>query len=65
MLSVSFKYCDYFALTEDLIKKGKKLILVFAEGHKGKEYGTIASKLFYECSVSNIKNSVKKINPKI
>jgi len=51
---------DYFALTEDLIKKGKKVILVFAEGHKGKEYDTISDQLFYECSVSNIKNSVKK-----
>jgi len=51
---------DYFALTENLIKKGKKVILVFAEGHKGKEYNTISNKLFYEFSVRNIKNSVKK-----
>jgi uncharacterized LabA/DUF88 family protein len=51
---------DYFALTEDLIKKGKKVILVFAEGHKGKEYNTISDSLFYECSVDNIENSIKK-----
>ena len=51
---------DYFALTEDLIKKGKKVILVFAEGHKGKEYNTISNSLFYACSVDNLENSIKK-----
>jgi len=51
---------DYFALTEDLIKKGKKVILVFAEGHKGKEYNSIGNSLFYACSVDNLENSIKK-----
>jgi uncharacterized LabA/DUF88 family protein len=51
---------DYFALTEDLIKKGKKVILVFAEGHKGKEYDTISDSLFFACPVDNLKNFLKK-----
>lgn len=51
---------DYFALTEDLIRKGKKVIIVFAKGHKGKEYDTIKSSLFYACSVDNLENSIKK-----
>jgi len=51
---------DYFALTEDLIKKGKKVILVFAEGHKGKEYDTIKNSLFFACPVDKLENSIKK-----
>jgi len=51
---------DYFALAEDLIKKNKKVILVFAEGHKGKEYNTISDSLFFACSVNNLKNVLKK-----
>lgn len=51
---------DYFALTEDLIKKGKKVILVFAEGHKGKEYNNIGNSLFYACSVGILEKSIKK-----
>lgn len=51
---------DYFALTDDLIKKGKKVILVFAEGHKGKEYNVLSDPLFYACSVNNLENSLKK-----
>jgi len=51
---------DYYSLTMDLIKKCKKVILVFAEGHKGKEYNNIKSSLFYACSVDNLKNSIKK-----
>jgi uncharacterized LabA/DUF88 family protein len=51
---------DYFALTEDLIKKGKKVILVFAEGHKGREYDKIKNSLFYACSVGNLENFIKK-----
>jgi uncharacterized LabA/DUF88 family protein len=51
---------DYFALTEDLIKKGKKVIIVFAEGHKGKEYDAISNSLFYQYPVENIENLIKK-----
>jgi len=51
---------DYFAITEDLIKKSKKVILVFANGHKGKEYNKIENSLFYACSVDNLENSIKK-----
>jgi uncharacterized LabA/DUF88 family protein len=51
---------DYFALADDLIKKGKKVILVFAEGHKGREYNSISGPLFYACSVNNLENFIKK-----
>jgi uncharacterized LabA/DUF88 family protein len=56
---------DYSALTEDLIQKGKKVILVFASDHLGKEYLKIKSNLFYACPVDNLENSIKKINPRI
>lgn len=46
---------DYFSLVEDLIKKGKKVILVFAKGHKGKEYNEINNSLFFACSVDKLK----------
>jgi uncharacterized LabA/DUF88 family protein len=51
---------DYFALAEDLIKKGKKVILVFADGHKGREYDTIHDPLFYALPVNRLENSIKK-----
>ena len=51
---------DYSALTIDLIKKGKKVITVFASGHLGKEYLEIHDKLFYACPVDNLKNSLQK-----
>ena len=51
---------DYSALTIDLIKKGKKVITVFAPGHLGKEYLEIHDKLFYACPVDNLKNSLQK-----
>lgn len=43
---------DYAALVEDLIiKKGKKIIVVFAKGHIGKEYNSLQEEL--------IKNNLK------
>jgi uncharacterized LabA/DUF88 family protein len=51
---------DYAALTEDLIKKGKKVILVFAPDHLGKEYLEIHDKLFYACPVDKLKNILQK-----
>jgi uncharacterized LabA/DUF88 family protein len=45
---------DYAALVDDLIKKGKKIIVVFASGHKGKEYDSIKGGLFL-CSVEQLK----------
>lgn len=53
---------DYFAVVEDLIKKGKKVILIFAEGHLGKEFLNYSfnPSLFCLCSVNNIKNAIKK-----
>ncbi|PIZ96193.1 MAG: hypothetical protein COX80_01885 [Candidatus Magasanikbacteria bacterium CG_4_10_14_0_2_um_filter_33_14] len=52
---------DYYALTEDLIKKGKKVILVFAKGHKGKEYDNIKSSLFLAYPVNLLKDQLKLI----
>jgi uncharacterized LabA/DUF88 family protein len=46
---------DYAALVKDLISKGKKVIVVFASGHKGKEYEEIKQGL-YLCSVEQLKN---------
>lgn len=51
---------DYSAITTDLIKKGKKVILVFAPGHMGKEYLEIHNELFYACSVENLEDMLKK-----
>lgn len=51
---------DYFALAEDLIAKNKKVILVFAEGHKGKEYNTLSGSLFFSCPVDYLEYSLKK-----
>jgi uncharacterized LabA/DUF88 family protein len=53
---------DYFSLTEDLIKKGKKVILVFAPGHKGKEYNKIKDSLFFACSVNKLKKHLERKN---
>jgi len=49
---------DYAALAKDLIQKGKKVILVFAPGHMGKEYLEIESDLFFACSVENLKDTL-------
>lgn len=51
---------DYSALTMDLIQKGKKVILIFAPGHLGKEYLGIKNSLFYACSVNNFKDILQK-----
>ncbi len=54
---------DFAALAEDLIKKGKKVIVVFAPGHKGKEYEPLQEELkkngkgyaLFLCSVKRLK----------
>lgn len=51
---------DYAALANDLIKKGKKVILVFGPGCKGREYLEINNCLFYECSVDKLKGILQK-----
>lgn len=50
---------DYAALVEDLILKGKKIIVVFAPGHKGKEYGDFRAGLFL-CSVKKLRQFIAK-----
>lgn len=50
---------DYAALAEDLISKGKKVIVVFARGHKGKEYEDFKAGLFL-CSASKLKQFIAK-----
>lgn len=57
---------DYSALAEDLILKGKKVIIVFAPGHKGKEYDPLQLKLetegkkwaLFMCNVGKLKNEI-------
>ena len=57
---------DYSALAEDLIEKGKKVAVVFAPGHKGKEYDPLQAKLeaaskkwaLYLCNVNKIKGEI-------
>jgi len=62
---------DYAALVEDLtINKGKKVIVVFAPGHKGKEYEKITEKLqekelnyrLFLCSVKQLKDDICEEN---
>lgn len=48
---------DYAALVEDLIKKGKKVIVIFAPGHKGREYEDFKEGLFL-CSVNRLKGDI-------
>ena len=50
---------DYAALAEDLIVKGKKVIVVFAPGHKGKEYENFKVGLFL-CSAKKLKQFIAK-----
>ena len=50
---------DYAPLIDDLIEKGKKTILVFAPGYKGKEYGDFKKGLFL-CSVVKIREFLEK-----
>lgn len=56
---------DYAALVEDLVGKGKKVILVFAPGHKGKEYEELSEKLkragtggLFVCTVNSLKADI-------
>lgn len=59
---------DYAALVEDLISKKKKVIVVFASGHIGKEYSQLREKLIEEklhymlflCSVEKLKEFIAK-----
>lgn len=55
---------DYAPLIDDLINKGKKTILVFAQGFKGKEYGDFKKGLFL-CSVAKIRKFLEKNIPPI
>lgn len=50
---------DYAALAEDLILKGKKVIVVFAPGHKGREYEDFKRGLFL-CSAKKLKQFIAK-----
>lgn len=50
---------DYAPLIDDMISKGKKTILIFAPGYKGKEYGDFKRGLFL-CSVNKIREYVDK-----
>lgn len=53
---------DYAPLFDDLIiNKGKKTILIFAKGCKGKEYGEFKKGLFL-CSVAKIRKFLEKID---
>jgi uncharacterized LabA/DUF88 family protein len=49
---------DYAVLVDELIKRGKHAIVVFAKGHKGKEYKDFKKGL-YLCSVDRLKSSLK------
>ncbi|PIT93134.1 MAG: hypothetical protein COU06_01455 [Candidatus Harrisonbacteria bacterium CG10_big_fil_rev_8_21_14_0_10_38_8] len=57
---------DYAALVEDLISKDKKVILVFAPGHKGKEYEQLQKELvikgkkytLFICTVKHLKDQI-------
>ena len=57
---------DYAALVEDLINKGKKVIVVFAPGHKGKEYEPLQVELrkkylayaLFICNVEHLKDDI-------
>jgi uncharacterized LabA/DUF88 family protein len=47
---------DFSALVDDLTIKGKKVIVVFAQGHKGKEYKN--QKGLFLCTVENLKANI-------
>jgi uncharacterized LabA/DUF88 family protein len=59
---------DYAALVEDLISKGKKIIVVFASGHIGKEYEQLVEKLsenglknrLFLCSIQKLREFISK-----
>ncbi len=60
---------DYAALVEDLISKGKKVIVVFAPGHIGREYDPLCKELkknnkgyaLFICSVDHLKDDISII----
>ena len=49
---------DYAVIVDELIKKNKQVIVVFAKGHKGKEYEDFKRGL-YLCSVERLKGFLK------
>lgn len=52
---------DYAALVEDLVSKGKKVIVVFAPGHIGKEYDEMKERGVrgvFVCSANKLKNDI-------
>ena len=57
---------DYSALVDDLISKGKKVIVVFAPGHKGKEYEALQEQVkkkalsyrLFICTVEHLKEDI-------
>ena len=57
---------DYSALVEDLVLKGKKVIVVFAPGHKGKEYESLVEEMkikglsyrLFMCTVEHLKGDI-------
>jgi len=59
---------DYAALVDDLIKKGKRAIIVFGFGHIGKEYNEIRNNLIksdikgrlFLCTVDNLREFIEK-----
>ena len=61
---------DYAALVEDLISKDKKVILVFAPGHKGKEYEPLQEELvkngkkyaLFICTVEHLREQISVEN---
>jgi uncharacterized LabA/DUF88 family protein len=62
---------DYAALVEDLtIKKGKRVIVVFAPGHVGKEYEKLSEQLrekrlnyrLFLCSANQLKDDICAVN---
>jgi len=50
---------DYAIVADELIKRGKQVIVVFAPGCKGKEYEDFKRGLFL-CSVNQLKTEIKK-----
>ena len=56
---------DYAALVEDLVGKGKKVIIVFAPGHKGREYEELTERGvrgFFLCTANNLKEYISAKN---
>jgi len=51
---------DFAALTDDLISKGKRVIVVFGGEHLGKEYK--AQKGLFLCTVNNLRSEISRQN---